>query len=1160
MSGFWPRPDVLDRIPTHGDVVIEASAGTGKTYTLEHLVIDLVLNAGLRLEQILVVTFTEKAASELSFRLRTAMTKIHQGPWTAPSGWRVDDEAQRRLTRALTSFDNASISTIHAFCKRMLTEHAFVNGRLFQEELVDGRAVFQEAFLTAVRRGLATDPTRQTYLTAWLQRDTLEALSDRLYEAHTRGGTVTPPFDAAALARHLDTLSRMPLTPAVLKPTLQRAGFHSTTIRAFLNRIKAIRTVIEHFVAESDPALALLEFDTEDEARRQEGGLVRFLMHKLAPVVDSVPRLAELYRALSTLESVRVPLASAVVQVVLPVVQETLRSEKRASGRFDFDDMLTLIDEALQGPAQAQLIATLRRRFRVALIDEFQDTDRVQWSIFQRVFADSPEHRLVVIGDPKQAIYGFRGADVQTYLEARRHLAGHHTPVVHLTDTYRATAPLASALNRLLDQRRPTPFFTGEIRYDHPVRAAGQPPSLRVDGAPVSPIHAFALAAKKDTMAPSAATRTLNERIAREIAALLDSATLVDQEEERPLLAGDVFVLTRTGKEGLAVARALRVAGIPYAFYKQDGLFQTAEALDVRHLLNAIAEPHDRARRLRAWIGPFFSVPMDEARQCLALAGSHPLMSTLFRLRALADDKRWAKLFAAILSDTGIIERELLLSDSERELTNYQHIFEILLSEALKSRGTLTDLLHAVDDFVERRRVPAGEDGNVMRLDSDRAAVQIMTMHKAKGLEAPVVFLAGGLDRNPGFAHVYHEGTARRLYLGDDPPDDAIVERNEEDQRLGYVALTRAQSRLYLPYYGGRGRPVLQRLSGSYGPIDRALEPMLAEPTGDGITVEPLVEMPYQRANGRRNGPPGGTTPPSEAGASNGADRTTAFAYTGPKEPANVAPLRSHHRGALITSYSRLKEAQGGFRPLAEEAPGGEDRSSAAETPPEHLPGGTASGRFIHEMLELVDLGTVVRQAGWPFWAALDEVAALFERGRRRYDRRPEHLPHSYELVFAALRTPMTLGPVSLPDGIAGAERVIREMEFLYAMAPADRRAGHNRGYVKGFIDVVIEHDGQVIVLDWKTDLLPTYDPKTLNGHVAANYALQADLYTLAIVRLLGIDDADSYAQRFAGTAYVFIRGLDAAGAGVYFTRPSWDDIRSAYERLTVADVQEPRS
>ncbi|MEL7369111.1 MAG: 3'-5' exonuclease [Myxococcota bacterium] len=726
---------------------------------------------------------------------------------------------------------------------------------------------------------------------------------------------------------------------------------------------------------------------------------------------------------------------------------------------------------------------------------------------------------------------------MHTYLDAREHLTGAKTSVVHLTQTYRATPDLAGVLNRLLDQQRPQPFFTGAIRYDHPVFAAGTPPRLTISGQPTSAMHLFAIKPRKDTVAPSVAVRTLNARIAEEIAVLLTNGTLEHEDKRRPVSASDIFILTRTTKEGVAAAEALRRRGLPYAFYKQDGLFQTQEAEDVRTLLAAVAEPHDRGRRLRAWMGPFFAVPVAEAQRCLSLPGSHPLLATLFRFRGLADERKWARLFPQILADTGIIQRELFLADSERELTNYLHIFEILLDEAIRTRATLTDILQTLTGFIGKKRTPEGEDGNVQRLESERAAVQIMTMHKAKGLEAAIVFITGGISRNPGFAHIYHEDGQRRLYLGDQPPPGVIRERDEEDQRLAYVALTRAKTRLYLPYYGGRTQPVLGRTMGTYETIDRALDAMVED---EGVSVEPLLERTFKRTE---------EAPQPHVDDVGPVDVNLQV----PQPPPETAALRSTARGAVITSYSRLKQAQGGYQPVSTtDEPVDTSRMADPETPVDELPGGTASGRFIHEMLELVDLGVVQRQAGWSFWGQRSEVQTLFKRGLRRYDRRPEHLQHSVKMVYDALTLPVHFGDLHLADGIAGADRVIREMEFLYSVPELPTPS--NGSYVKGFIDVVLEHDGKVIVLDWKTDLLPDYAPKALTAHVEANYALQADLYSLAVLRLLGIEGPDAY-ERFGGTAYIFVRGLDADGAGIFYTRPPWSMLSQALDRLRATDL-----
>ena len=228
-----------------------------------------------------------------------------------------------------------------------------------------------------------------------------------------------------------------------------------------------------------------------------------------------------------------------------------------------------------------------------------------------------------------------------------------------------------------------------------------------------------------------------------------------------PLQANDIFILTRSGREGLEIGEHLRSARIPYAFYKQDGLFQTREAEDIRALLAAIADPHQRSRRIRAWQSRFFAVSLEVLVDCEDLPGAHPLMGRLLDWKALAETKSFDRLFASIIEDSGVIERELFFRDNERALTNYLHIFEILVEEAGRSRATLPELIHTLSAFIARRRLPKGEDGNVQRLESERKAVQIMTMHKTKGLEASVVFLFGGFDSFGGKTHIYHSNEGK---------------------------------------------------------------------------------------------------------------------------------------------------------------------------------------------------------------------------------------------------------------------------------------------------------------------------------------------------------------------------------------------------------------
>src|SRR5208282_3432929 len=468
--------------------------------------------------------------------------------------------------------------------------------------------------------------------------------------------------------------------------------------------------------------------------------------------------------------------------------------------------------DALDGPRGKSLAATLRARYRFTLIDEFQDTDELQWKIFRQVFIEGGAGNTVyVIGDPKQAIYGFRGADVHAYLQAREQLSKSGAAVVHLRENFRSTGDLIEACNLMFDQNAAAPLFTGEITYVNQVKCAR--PALRAVAAnrqPIAPVTLMKFQPRDDRYRFSRRMReAIGPRIAQAIRRIIaepDHGIEIcgDGQAPRKLTARDVYVLTRTNRDSAEIGKYLRQAGVPFAFYKQDGLFQTREAADILDLLRGIDQPGRRSNRLKAWASPFFAVEYGDLARLDDERNSQPMLERLFEWRALAEAGRFADLFDALLHQSGLVERELLLSDGRRELTNYEHIFEILTQQASRHGVSLAEIIELLDACIAGRATPAGNDHDpdVQRSEDDRDAVQIMTIHKSKGLEADVVALYGGFFANnrPDHVLIYHRGNERRLAIGRRAREieEAAIkkEQAEEDQRLLYVALTRARARL----------------------------------------------------------------------------------------------------------------------------------------------------------------------------------------------------------------------------------------------------------------------------------------------------------------------------------------------------------------------------
>ena len=1221
LTDFFPKPPILAEIDRRHPAVIEASAGTGKTYTLEHLVVDLIVSSPAQLDELLVVTFTEKAALELRARLRRKLrSMLEPSPYrdeeqiSNPHGWFIDPPKRRKIDEALRRFDAACISTIHAFCHRTLAEQSFSHGRLFGERLVDTRSVFDEAFLGQLRTTFACREPWRSFLRAWLSRSSVTELQNMLFECHAKRGQFEVVLDLDKLLAKLQSAQRLDLAPQALRPAFERARLPSSTARALIERLARLRALLKSVQSREHVAASLAALEEEDA---RPGGAFQFILERIHGKSAPGSLLHRLEHALVEIEQTRVSLPSAMVQLFLPEILAEAHRLKQRRGELDFDDMLALLAGRVSSVEGQTLVDQLRARFRFALIDEFQDTDETQWEIFRKVFVEAcATHSLFVIGDPKQAIYGFRGADVETYRGACAQIASIGGPTIPLSQNHRSTPALVDAINQILDQSAKQPFFTGANAYPNPVTSANQGLGSIVRGNKVlAPVHIFHVTSPEGQLTAREARTTLARRIADEIHELIhDNTTLTRTRphtktntppmspdarnttpspdakttESRRLEARDIFILTRSAREGIEVAEHLRREGVPHAFYKQDGLFQTREAHDIRAVFRAIQEPTSRSRRLYAWQTAFFSVEIAALGSYTEVPADAPMFAQLLEWQKLAEANQYSRLFTRLLEDTHLIERELFLGAGERKITNYGHILEHLLEETFRRKVTLVELIRCLDEYIEGRRHPPGEDGNIQRLETDRDAVQIMTMHKSKGLEAPVVFLFGGFDAPAARASIYHRDGRRYLTLGDRNQASVEQEREEEDQRLLYVAMTRAGARLYLPYFAvadtskagdavrGRARD-LSQLEGPYRVLNQRLDDVVqpgmdptrfrieeimvgahdSRPRGDESTRESRDTREDRETREYRN-------------AREETDVLGDFSTRctlAPSSPTTIHPwtlppeLRAGH---LITSYSRIKAAKGGYTPPSSSAESSSARSDADFVPPTthsspdaipqaDLPGGPVIGRLLHSLLEEVPLETVRSSTRSDFCQA-PEVRSLVARVFERYGQAEVHFDRALELVYSALTTPMSLGSTRLEHGLVSCPNLVREMAFLYPIDTSERQeAGIPPGFMKGFIDLVVEMDGRYFLIDWKSDLLPTYDEAQVAAHVAHNYTLQADVYALALTKHLGIRDASAFDACFGGIAYCFIRGMHGSPSpspaqqdptpGVYFARPAWTSL-----------------
>ncbi|MBW6464647.1 MAG: UvrD-helicase domain-containing protein [Firmicutes bacterium] len=1217
---YYKRPAILTKPElSHGHAVIEASAGTGKTFTLEHLVIELLINtksgSEIKIEEILVVTFTEAATRELRERVRSLIRKVCDESSPLPQGadpadyWEINDTVRNRLREALFRFDGAAISTIHGFCQRVLSEQAFLGGRLFEQEHTDGAEMFGMAFREEVRSALAEDNPQGEMLRLWIEQNrSLEELQNFLYACHREGSPdrcpVTPVWDPDGLKK---AITKLPSAEA-----LKAAGgtiFSGVAKKSYDSIIEALFNILDQIISAGASAETISAYSDWTRKERslnkvkdcQIGHITR------ASEADNAPGvLSELRAGLTDIEDKLAGIESFFVHHFLKRVQKKLSARKVALGLIDYDDMLLGVLDALTGSGADLLLQSLRRRWKYALVDEFQDTDPVQWEIFRRIFVDgNGNQRLFVIGDPKQAIYGFRGADVHTYDQAKKYLINMPGSVrLPLTKNFRSTASMIEAINEILTVKdeKGHSFFSGLNRYDDLV-VCGDPSRIACEhkNETTAPVHLVNLFGGRERLNSKSVARGTGCFIAEEIQRLVDPKEGLltgDRENQpKPLKLSDIYILTRSGNEGRQIGEVLRTYGIPHAFYKQEGLFQTDEAYNLFKLLCAVNNPEDPGLRMSAWLTPFFNLPLEELKSWREAGENHPLAALLFKWRQLADSQAWSELFDTILTESGLIRR-LVFTGSERALTNYLHLFELLLADAHTRPITLADLNRGLKARIDGRKLPEGRDGDIQRLETDREAVQILTMHKAKGLEAEVIFIGGGFGRFSGGrgikTSIYHRNNLRHLHIGKATGEIAAaieLENREEDQRLFYVALTRAKSRLYLPYFGkGSGAGGEERSYGycNLGPFYQAIQKQLDLLSEKGNLENRNKYMLREASCFKEPSCNRAFTTVVENWPEKGLIEMPA------SSAEEALEIRPGSQGVILTSYTRIKQGDRWKHLPADEEDRDEMRrdeagaelqtvmpdtalaeeSAAAEVPlQDELPGGREMGIFLHALLEETPAREVMSNS-FDEWAALDIVQKRTAAAARSHGFGSENLKPALSLIYKALRTPLNISSIEnsfnlrMPEGIASGLHQCREMSFTYPIPERYHKLLGNhrtenieefpysyrvlRGYLQGLIDLVFEYNGIIYLLDWKSDRLPLYDRDSLARHVEINYDLQAKVYTLAVTRLLEINDHTDYNNRFGGVLYLFLRGLEAPdpadqcrqeNKGIWYSRPSYDQI-----------------
>ncbi|TDX31677.1 DNA helicase/exodeoxyribonuclease V beta subunit [Modicisalibacter xianhensis] len=1213
--------------PLHGSRLIEASAGTGKTFTIALLYVRLVLGARrdddpaafarpLTPPEILVVTFTNAATQELRERIRARLVEAAevflQAPETAPKALdpllvQLRDEyseatwpaCARRLQLAAEWMDEAAVSTIHSWCYRMLREHAFDSGSLFSLNLeTDQSELISEVvrdYWRSFYYPMSVDEL-PAVMRHWESPESLyEHVCRLLPECDALPDGAPPPREALAetrdaTARRLAELKApwpqwVDECEVLFEDAAKRKAFkgQSFNARSRANWLGALREWCQGDAVRPELTPAAWKRLTPE-------GMAEIWL-KGEPLDH--PALAAIAKLQAELDALPEPRATLLLHAV-HWCRARLEREQQRRAEMGPNELLTHLDRALAGGNCEALGAQIRRQFPVALIDEFQDTDPVQYRIFDCVYRIGENRRdtgVFLIGDPKQAIYAFRGADIHTYLQARRDTAGRH---VTLGTNFRSCTPMVDAVNRCFShaEQHPPGAFLFKGKDDNPVpfvevAAKGRQDSLTLDGQPLPAMTLWQLDSD-EPLAKGAYHTEMAERCASAMVELLDHGqrgragfSHSGEGDFMALTPSDMAVLVNGLGEARAIRQALARRGVKSVYLSdKDKVFASPIAPQVETWLRACAEPDDDRKLRTALATPALGLdlPQLDALNENELAWEGRVMQ--FR----DYHRQWQTqgvlpLLRRVMNDFAVPARLLAdgpASDGERLLTDLLHLGELLQQASQELDGE-----HALIRFLaEAIADPQGQgDAHKLRLESDADLVQVVTIHKSKGLEYPLVFLPFICSHRPtkkDDSPLRWHDDAGRLQISLEA-DETILERADrerlgEDLRKLYVALTRARHATWLgmaPLKGMESCAVGQLLANGEAIAPSNFGNMLATLKGrcESIELCPAPEITRRVISLDDNQPLLGEArqPLRRAREHWWIASYSALRFSG-EAPAIVtettfAPIEST---ASTTNESTPFEPATAVEATAFEVMAEPRDSSEPDAPVPSLhrfPRGPGPGTFLHGILE---------------WAGQQGFAQVNAHPAQREDtlaRRcnlrgwNQWLPTLDEWLADLLSRPLPLpsengrtDEVRLED--LSAYQV--EMEFWFAANQVDApaldelvrrhtlqgmprpRAERDRlnGMLKGFIDLVFEHQGRYYVADWKSNHLglddSAYTHEAMRAAVAEKrYDLQYALYLLALHRLLKarLPDYD-YDCHIGGSLTVFLRGTHAASRGVHAERP----------------------
>ncbi|MBF0197222.1 MAG: exodeoxyribonuclease V subunit beta [Planctomycetes bacterium] len=1225
----------LSQKPQQGTVLIEASAGTGKTYSIASLYLHFIL-AGKKCEEILVVTFTEEATMELKERIRTRLSEsltyfseqVPAKPDTVLvsllSGY-AKEESQHRLKRALLNFDRASIFTIHAFCRRNLQVNAFESTALFQLDILTSTDEILERSCRDYLRHLDYGPRAQENIPLPVpELAKLKEIGKQILKhpnlilepkleagwSMSDMGQILEDFSAQAKSAMADYDAKKEEIDhfLFLSGKLSKTKYHPE--RGPNNILKWQRTLEltithPHDLAhhkDCDKELSFLCFENIS------GALKKNFDDSHICCADFFQQCSLLMEQLPKLKLCLMHLSMQSYEDFRQYLQQRVTREKELLSQLSFDDLIQKFHRALMGTGSAELLRRLRESYTVALVDEFQDTDSHQYDIFRKIFHEA-DYPFYMIGDPKQAIYSFRGADIHSYLEAKAESATQYT----LKHNYRSDPALVQAVNQLFLQRGSDAAFAFAqsesregITYED-VEGKADRGHMLVDGQrePCLQMHwvhsGDAKALSKENM-----DKKCVNLVAEEITQLLTfseqgqcvigakSSEDSQGHEEHKVQASDIAVLCLSHRQIKATAEALALRGVPYVINQSGNVFHSQEATALAYWMRAVISPHEeRIRPVLCYLLNYKAenlIELSETRM-QEISADFSLYRKIWHnsgpLSALWEFMSQYPLRASLLQKKG----------GERALCNINHLAEILHREAQRGKGP-EDLLHW---FKVQQSSDDENEEYLQRLESDANAVQLMTIHKSKGLEFPIVFCPylwhkeftlGRMHKANAFefSRQSAKGPERCLHVikDDDQRETHDALRGEqslqETLRLIYVALTRAIYRTSV-YLGEHTSLETSSLSWLFSPKAQLPPKEMARAPEVWQNIKGWHESLDDSL--RLNISVAETTYSSD-------DQLPCHSYhpqlKEEQKLSAVSPSLAKQPEWRVGSFSAMtysshtSHANKAFQQLGQAANADQDDQSSNRDQERAsgflgFPRGAKVGLLIHEIFEnshfqdqsgwqevieacLIKYkfhgenqqrDTLLKKRTQDIYAMLEKTIGANYSGFKLSELREEDIKKEMEFYFR-------LKNIS-PDGLAKVfkKHSIDSLASDYSESLKQLHFFFREGHMHGYMDMVFRQSGKTYILDWKSNDLgqssEDYGIETLTATMTDHhYILQAIIYSLALHLLLKrrMPNYD-YDRDFGGYYYVFVRGTqEGQNSGIYHSKPTKALIEDL-ERIWVA-------